>query len=145
MGVMDLVLQANGNPEIQSSFIKALNQYRRHSNIVVSVSGGKDSDLIVDIMSKIDDEKKIRYVWFDTGIEYQATKDHLDYLEMKYGITIERIKAIKPIPLCCKEYGQPFLTKYVSEQLECLQRHDFKWEDNPMKNLWNYIPAVNQL
>lgn len=52
---------------------------------------------MLDLISKIDKDRKVRYIWFDTGLEYQATKDHLKYLEEKYHIEIERIKAIKPI------------------------------------------------
>lgn len=143
MDIVDLFIMAKGNTTIQSSFAKALNQYRRHSNIAVSISGGKDSDLILDIMSKIDDDKKIRYIWFDTGIEYQATKDHLSFLEKKYDIKIERIKAVKPIPLCCKTYGQPFLSKYISEQIESLQRNQFKFEDKPFEDLCKEYPKCN--
>ena len=40
---------------------------------------------MLDILSKVDTEHKVIYVWFDTGIEYQATKNHLNYLEEKYG------------------------------------------------------------
>ena len=59
---------------------------------------------MLDLISKIDKDRKVRYIWFDTGLEYQATKDHLKYLEEKYHIEIERIKAIKPIPLSCSEW-----------------------------------------
>ena len=62
----------------------------RYDNILCSVSGGSDSDIVLDIVSKIDVNKKVRYVWFDTGLEYKATKEHLDFLENKYNITIER-------------------------------------------------------
>ena len=41
------------------------------------------------------------------------TKEHLDYLEQKYGIKIKRLKPEKPIPTCVKQYGVPFLSKYV--------------------------------
>lgn len=90
---------------------------------------------MLDIMSKVDTEHKVIYVWFDTGIEYQATKNHLDYLEEKYGIHIQREKAIKSIPFSCREYGQPFLSKYVSEQIDRLQRHGFQWKDEPYEVL----------
>lgn len=140
MDVVDFFIMAKGNTTIQSSFAKALNQYRRHSNIAVSISGGKDSDLILDIMSKIDNDKKIRYIWFDTGIEYQATKDHLSFLERKYNIKIERIKAIKPVPFCCKKYGQPFLTKYDSEMISRLQRHNFTFKDGKFEELYQLYP-----
>lgn len=46
---------------------------------------------MLDLISKIDKDRKVRYIWFDTGLEYQATKDHLKYLEEKYHIEIERI------------------------------------------------------
>lgn len=105
-------------------------------NVPLALSaGGGDSDIMLDIMSKVDTEHKVIYVWFDTGIEYQATKNHLDYLEEKYGIHIQREKAIKSIPFSCREYGQPFLSKYVSEQIDRLQRHGFQWKDEPYEVL----------
>lgn len=92
---------------------------------------------MLDILSKVDTGHKVIYVWFDTGIEYQATKNHLNYLEEKYGIHIQREKAIKSIPFSCREYGQPFLSKHVSEQIDRLQRHGFQWEDEPYEVLKN--------
>lgn len=109
-------------------------------NLIVLLApsaGGGDSDIMLDILSKVDTEHKVIYVWFDTGIEYQATKNHLNYLEEKYGIHIHRAKAIKPIPFSCKEYGQPFLSKHASEQIDRLQRHGFQWEDEPYEVLKN--------
>lgn len=100
-----------------------------YKSIVCSISGGADSDVVLDICSKCDKDHKIRYVWFDTGLEYQATKDHLKYLEEKYNIKIEPKKAVKPIPTACKQFGQPFISKNVSEFMSRLQRHGFKWED----------------
>lgn len=90
---------------------------------------------MIDMLTRLDSEHKIKYVFFDTGVEYQATKDHLDFLEKKYNIRIERMKALLPIPACCKKYGQPFLSKYVSETMERLQRHNFQWEDEPFDDL----------
>lgn len=104
-------------------------------NIVCSISGGSDSDIVLDICYRCDKDNKIDYVWFDTGLEYQATKEHLKYLEQKYGIEIKKEKAIKPIPTTCKEYGQPFISKNVSEMINRLQRHNFEWEDKPYEEL----------
>ena len=106
-----------------------------YNKIVCSVSGGADSDIMLDIIWKCDINNKVTYVWFDTGLEYQATKDHLKYLEKKYGIKIESYKAIKPIPLTCKQYGQPFLSKHVSEMIKRLQKKGFKFEDKPFDEL----------
>ena len=111
-----------------------------HDIIKVSISGGSDSDVVLDLIEKVKGDKEVHYVWFDTGLEYQATKDHLDYLESKYAINIERERAVKPIPVSCKEYGQPFLSKYVSEQIGRLQSYNFKWEDKPYEKLVKEYP-----
>lgn len=128
------------NAEVLNSFVKAERVIGRHDRILCSVSGGADSDIVVDMLSKLDEKHKVVYVWFDTGMEYVATKEHLDYLESRYGIKIRREKAIKPIPSSCREFGQPFLSKYVSEMIERLQRHDFKWEDESYSKLLPKYP-----
>lgn len=119
------------NKEIYESFLVASNKLQNstYKNIVCSISGGSDSDIMLDICTKVDIDKKIKYVFFDTGLEYKATKEHLKYLEDKYDIKIEVEKAKKPIPTCNREYGQPFLSKQVSEFMMRLQRHNFKWEN----------------
>lgn len=108
---------------------------QNYDTIICSISGGSDSDLVLDICSKLDTDKKIIYVWFDTGLEYQATKDHLKYLEQKYGIEIIKEKAKMPIPISNKKFGEPFLSKQVSEFISRLQQHDFLWEDEPLETL----------
>lgn len=128
------------NLTIFDSFVKADPKIAVKRKIVCSISGGSDSDIMLDIIARLDTEKKVKYIFFDTGIEYQATKTHLEYLEKKYDITIERIKAIKPVPLGCREYGLPFWGKEVSEKIERLQRHGFKWEDKPLDELLKEYP-----
>lgn len=112
-------------------------QYR---NIMCSISGGSDSDIVLDICTKLDVDHKIQYVWFDTGIEYQATKDHLKFLEEKYGIEIIREKAIKPIPYSARKNGQPFVNKLASDYISRLQSHNFQWEDEPFEILYAKYP-----
>lgn len=107
----------------------------KYKNILCSISGGSDSDIMLDICWRCDQENKITYVYFDTGLEYQATKDHLNFLEEKYNIKILRYKAHKPIPLTCKQYGQPFLSKNVSSMISRLQKHGFQWEDEDYETL----------
>ena len=127
---------------IVDSFVKANSVINSplYKTILCSISGGSDSDVMLDLISRVDLNKKVKYVWFNTGLEYQATKDHLDYLEKKYNIEILRERAIKPIPLTCKEYGQPFLNKHVSDMIYRLQRHNFKWEDKPFTELMKEYP-----
>lgn len=132
---MDDYLEGITNKAVLDALLKAKAVFQRHFNIVVSVSGGSDSDVILDISEKVKGNRKVTYIWFDTGMEYQATKDHLKYLEDKYHIEIERIKAIKPIPQCVHEYGVPFFSKYVSNNISFLQRNGFEWEDKPYQEL----------
>lgn len=112
----------------------------KYKKIICSISGGSDSDVMLDICFRCDKDKKIDYVWFDTGLEYQATKDHIKFLEEKYGIEIMKYKAIKPIPTSCRQYGQPFISKQVSEFIQRLQRHGFTWEDRPFEELYKEFP-----
>lgn len=108
---------------------------KKYKKIVCSISGGSDSDIMLDIVWRCDKDNKVTYVWFNTGLEYQATKDHLKSLEEKYQIEIKSYKAIKAIPLSCREYGQPFISKQVSEYIQRLQRHGFQWDDDSGKIL----------
>lgn len=99
-------------------------------NIAVSVSGGSDSDILVDLFENVKtDEHNIQYVFFDTGLEFEATKRHLVYLEEKYNITIDRQRPEKPIPIAVRETGVPFKSKTVSEFISRLQSHNFDWKD----------------
>ena len=128
------------NYAIFDGYAKAQNVIQKHNTAVCSISGGSDSDIVLDIIHNVDVRGKVTYFWIDTGLEYTATKEHIDYLEQKYGITIERVKAVKPIPVCVREYGVPFLSKYVSEQMMRLQAHGFKWEDKPLQELLAEYP-----
>lgn len=111
-----------------------------YKKIICTVSGGYDSDIVIDICTKCDKDKKIEYVWFNTGLEYQATKDHLKELECRYGIEIKEQRPKKPIPTACKEKGLPFLSKKISEYIGRLQRHGFKWENKSFDELYKEYP-----
>lgn len=130
----------NNNYTIYTSMCKAQCILMRSYYPVCSISGGSDSDIVLDLIHKVDEDGKVKYFWIDTGLEYSATKEHLDYLEQKYGITIERVKPDKPIPTCVKQYGVPFLSKYVSEQMMRLQAHGFQWENEPLEVLLKRYP-----
>ena len=140
--IIELLEDCPINSIIGNNLIIAFSKINQsdYKKIVCTISGGSDSDVMLDIVWRCDKDNKVEYVWFDTGLEYQATKDHLKYLEKKYGITIKKYRAIKPIPLTCKQYGQPFLSKYVSEMIQRLQRHKFKWEDRPFEELYKEYP-----
>jgi len=130
----------NNNYTIYTAFCKAQRILMRSYTPVCSISGGSDSDIVLDMIHKVDEDGKVKYFWIDTGLEYSATKEHLDFLEQKYGIEIIRLKPDKPIPTCVREYGVPFLSKYVSEQMMRLQKHNFQWEDEPLEVLLQKYP-----
>lgn len=132
------------NEQVAKSFLRANAIFDTHKRIQVSISGGADSDCMLDIIEKVKTEKnELHYVFFNTGVEYQATLKHLDYLETKYKIKIDRIKAEKPIPQCIHEYGIPFLSKYVSGMIEPLQKAGFKFEDKPYEELLEEYKGKN--
>lgn len=130
------------NEKIVNSYIKAFDiiNDKRYNRILCSVSGGADSDIMLDILHRVDNDNKIRYVWFDTGLEYQATKNHLKYLEDKYNIEIERRHTSKTIPYSCNHYGQPFLSKEISAKIHSLQKDNFNWKDGSYDELKEQNP-----
>lgn len=140
--VDDAIKLCPNNKTIIDNIVKAWMYINdsKYKNIICSISGGSDSDVMLDICWRCDKDNKIEYVWFDTGLEYSATKEHLKKLEQKYGIKFTVRKAIKSIPLSCKQFGQPFLSKRVSENMQRLQKHGFKWEDEDFEVLYQRYP-----
>lgn len=128
------------NPTIFDAFAKGNRLFALHNRVVCSVSGGSDSDIMLDMVYRLDADKNVDYVFFDTGWEYKATKTHLSDLEQKYDIEIKRVKVNKPVPYTVHHYGQPFLSKFVSEMIQRLQRHNFQWEDEPYEVLSERYP-----
>ncbi len=112
-----------------------------NQNVACSVSGGSDSDDMLDIVTKLDSEHKVKYIFIDTGVEMEATKRHLDYLERKYGISIERIQPKLKVAAAVKQVGYPFLSKQISEYFDRLQRHGFQWEDGSYEELNEKYPG----
>ena len=125
------------NQTIGDNLVRAWSKINssKYEKIVCTISGGSDSDVMLDIVWQCDKDGKVEYVWFDTGLEYQATKDHLKFLEEKYGIKVKHYRAIVPIPTSCKKYGQPFISKNAAEMIDRLQRHNFQWEDESLEVL----------
>ena len=74
---------------IQSIIAKRL---REHPNAICSYSGGSDSDIMIDLTErtrKIFDLPPVKYVFFNTGLEMKAIKDHVRDTAEKYGVEIE--------------------------------------------------------
>ena len=131
------VLLECGIGPIADMAMKCEGVFATHNHALVSVSGGADSDTMVDVVERVRMERpiKVTYVWFDTGMEYRATKRHIADLEARYGIEILRERPEKTIPVSVREHGVPLVSKHVSEMCERLQRAGFEWEDEPYEVL----------
>lgn len=124
------------NQTILDAVIKTEDHILDGKKILVTVSGGGDSDIVVDMFERIGYEPgQVVYAWFDTGLEYEATKRHLEFLEKKYDITIQRHRGKKAIPTSCREYGVPFMSKLASMYIYRLQKHGFQWENGSFADL----------
>lgn len=139
--VTDLLLSAPKNGEIHLTICKCYDHIKIHEKIMCSISGGYDSDIMMDLMIRCGGKDKITFVFNDTGLEYDATKEHISYLEEHYGLNIIKLRPQKAIPTCCREYGVPFWSKHVSEMIYRLQRHGFRWEDEPLDVLTERYPG----
>lgn len=57
-----------------------------HPNAICSYSGGADSDIMLDLIEKtrkIFSLPPVKYVFFDTGLEMKATREHVKYIAEK--------------------------------------------------------------
>lgn len=66
----------NAAPEnelIRNTMKKADLLLNCYKNPVCSISGGSDSDVMLDLLERVRGNRKVTYVFFDTGIEYRAT------------------------------------------------------------------------
>ena len=51
----------------------------KYQKELCAISGGSDSDVMLDIVYKSDKNNNVDYIWYDTGLEYQVTKQPLEY------------------------------------------------------------------
>lgn len=108
---------------IQSIIMQRL---REHPKAICSYSGGADSDILIDM---IEEARKIlpslppvKYVFFNTGLEMKATKDHVKEIAKKYGVEIETVRPKVNIVLATRRYGLPFVSKIMSYGLDEWQK-----------------------
>ena len=97
----------------------------QHPNAICSYSGGSDSDILIDMIEQarqIVTLPKVKYVFFNTGLEMAATKKHVQETREKYGVEIEEIRPKKSIITISREYGIPFVSKIMSAGLSQWQK-----------------------
>lgn len=98
---------------------------RQHPNAICSYSGGADSDILIDVIERTRttfDLPPIKYVFFNTGLEMEATKRHVKETGKKYGIEIEEVRPKINIVKATREHGVPFVSKIMSAGLEGWQK-----------------------
>lgn len=98
---------------------------KQHPNAICSYSGGSDSDIMIDLIESARNMfslPTVKYCFFNTGLEMKATKDHVKYVEEKYGVEITEYRPKKNIVQATREYGQPFISKIVSAAMETVQK-----------------------
>lgn len=126
--------------ELEDTIAKAKSVIPDYLNPRIAYSAGSDSDITIDLMKRAG--FNITSVFYDTGIEWQATKDHVQYMQ-EMDNDIDVIKADRPVPISNRDYGHPFINKRVSDLIERLQKHDFQFQEHghlDFETLWKIYP-----
>ena len=147
LNVHQLIAMSEPHINIVNAWAKAWDVLGRFSHPVCSISGGSDSDILLHFIHSLDEDRRASYIWFNTGLEFEATKRHLAFLEEKYNIAFIRLPPVKPVAVTVKMHGYPFLSKYVSARISQLQRHafDFKGKHVYEEDLKRYPNCKNSL
>ena len=91
-------------------------QYRHYSNkvdaIAVAFSGGKDSQAVLDLVTRVIPPQKYKVFYTDTGMELPCTQETVDLTARTYGDLYPEFKLITcqseyPIIEQWKKYGPP--------------------------------------
>ena len=103
-----------------------MTRLRQHPDAICSYSGGADSDIMIDLIEQsrklVPSLPKVKYVFFNTGLEMKATKDHVKEVAEKYGVEIEEVRPKVNIVQATRKYGQPFVSKIMSAGLDEWQK-----------------------
>lgn len=127
---------------IESIIAKRLVQ---HPNAICSYSGGADSDILIDLIErvrKIFSLPPVKYVFFNTGLEMKATKEHVKATAEKYGVEIQECRPKKGFNIvsATRRNGQPFVSKIMSAGLEGWQKKQI-----PLSIAAEYEQAENKI
>lgn len=98
---------------------------KEHPNAICSYSGGADSDIMIDLIERtraIFELPPIKYVFFNTGLEMKATKEHVQETAARYGVEIETVRPKISIVQAARKYGIPFVSKIMSAGLSEWQK-----------------------
>lgn len=118
---------ADFEPAAKFEAIKSIiaKRLREHPNAVCSYSGGADSDIMIDLIEQtrnIFSLPPVKYVFFNTGLEMKATKDHVKSTAKNYGVEIKECRPKVNIVQATRIYGVPFVSKIMSAGLSEWQK-----------------------
>lgn len=108
-----------------------MTRLRQHPNAVCSYSGGADSDILIDLLERTralvnsfggQPMPPIRYVFFNTGLEMEAIKNHVAEVSKKYDVDIETVRPKIGIVQATRKHGIPFVSKIMSGGLSEWQK-----------------------
>ena len=87
-------------------------------DVYVSFSGGKDSTVLVDIITKMG-YTDIPLVFVDTGLEYPEIREFVK----GYGDRVVWLKPKKVFKQVIEDYGYPFISKEVSQSVKSARNY----------------------
>ena len=103
-----------------------MTRLKQHPKAICSYSGGADSDILIDLIEQCrkiaPSLPKVQYVFFNTGLEMKATKDHVRATAEKYNVDIMEVRPDLNIVLSTRKYGVPFVSKIMSGGLDEWQK-----------------------
>ena len=98
---------------------------KAHPKAICSYSGGADSDIMIDLVERtraLFELPPVQYVFFDTGLEMKATREHVKATAEKYGVDIMTAKPKINIVKAARTCGIPFVSKIMSGGLSEWQK-----------------------
>lgn len=98
---------------------------KNHPNAICSYSGGADSDILLDVIEQarvIFKLPPVKYAFFNTGLEMEATKRHVKEVAQKYGVEIDEYRPKVNIVNATRLHGVPFVSKIMSAGLSEWQK-----------------------
>lgn len=118
---------ADFEPAAKFEAIKSIiaKRLREHPKAICSYSGGADSDILIDIVERTRNLfalPPVKYVFFNTGLEMKATKDHVRETAEKYGVEIQECRPEINIVKSARIHGIPFVSKIMSGGLSEWQK-----------------------
>lgn len=130
--------------------IKKIESWYNHWNgmVYVSVSGGKDSTVLLDIVrnrTEIDDAQNIPACFCDTGLEFPENRDFVKTLDnviwLKPKLNFKEVIEKYGYPVISKEQSQ-YISQYKSTKSDKLKNIRFngnKWGRGKISEKWKFL------